>query len=201
MLVFKKEEIGSQEYNLLEHGDLFISRTFDHGLEYGLLHDWSKSNFKRHNEILSCGLTEIGFEKMDGLLPREIARQIIQHRQEGGNYFQTREGVLNLLEAVFNEQIDQRIIAEFGSEYMPVWYNFSEDTPENTKDNCSFKWHCDGGPKEHIKIMIYLNDMAEHGGNTIFSTKQVTEKLNIFTLFFCYRKIVMYVGQKTTKMI
>jgi hypothetical protein len=62
------------------------------GLEYGLLHDWARANFKRTELLCQSAITENGFEKIDEILPKHICEQVIQHRKEGGKYFESREG-------------------------------------------------------------------------------------------------------------
>jgi hypothetical protein len=29
-------------------------------------------------------------------------------------------------------------------------------------------WHCDRGPRAHLKLLVYLNDYSEHGGGTAY---------------------------------
>ena len=49
---------------------------------------------------------------------------------------------------------------------------------DNEADGDYFKrWHCDGGPSKHLKIIIYLNGHEEHGSNTAFYDKETTQKL------------------------
>jgi hypothetical protein len=36
------------------------------------------------------------------------------------------------------------------------------------QESVSFRWHCDRGPKTHLKLIVYLNATDEHGGNTEF---------------------------------
>ena len=48
----------------------------------------------------------------------------------------------------------------------------------------SFKWHCDRGPSQHLKLIVYLNPSREHGGNTEFvplpDSRRIGEKGYVF---------------------
>jgi hypothetical protein len=41
----------------------------------------------------------------------------------------------------------------------------------------SASWHCDAGPLEHLKVIIYLSDSANHDGGTAFIEKSATDVL------------------------
>ncbi len=41
----------------------------------------------------------------------------------------------------------------------------------------SSHWHCDAGPTEHLKVILYLNARSEHNGGTAFIEKPATDVL------------------------
>jgi hypothetical protein len=41
----------------------------------------------------------------------------------------------------------------------------------------SFRWHCDRGPRAHLKLLFYLNDWSEHGGGTAFLDLETTRRI------------------------
>lgn len=73
-----------------------------------------------------------------------------------------------LLTEVLAGQLDRRIVQYFGSEYLVHWLAFSVTRKAKEQASVSFRWHCDKGPSSHLKLIVYLNPTAEHGGNTEF---------------------------------
>ncbi len=64
--------------------------------------------------------------------------------------------------------VDGAIAAFFGSEYLVHWVALSLTRAAPEQASVSFRWHCDKGPSSHLKIIVYLNATASHGGNTEF---------------------------------
>lgn len=73
-----------------------------------------------------------------------------------------------LLGQVLQGQVDEMIAGFFRSEYLVHWVTFSLTRQAPEQPIVSFKWHCDKGPSSHLKLIVYLNPTAEHGGNTEF---------------------------------
>jgi hypothetical protein len=44
----------------------------------------------------------------------------------------------------------------------------SRTAPSTAPASVSFRWHCDKGPRSHLKLLVYLNDYSEHGGGTSY---------------------------------
>ncbi len=179
------KEIEGERYFLSHEGDKNIIHHFEDEHQYGCLIRHSQFHFERHGNLIDTTLNDEGFEKLNKILPAKTCKKIIRHLQEGGDYFKLKEGAMNLFESVLTENLDKKIISHFKSEYMPLWYNFTVDTWESTRNSCSFKWHCDGGPSKHLKIMVYLNAVEEHGGNTYFGTIKATQALKQLGYIFC----------------
>jgi len=76
--------------------------------------------------------------------------------------------VRRLLEASLTEEVDRQCLAFFRSEYMVYWYTLSRTAPGTAPASVSFRWHCDKGPRSHLKLLVYLNDYSEHGGGTAY---------------------------------
>jgi hypothetical protein len=79
-----------------------------------------------------------------------------------------RQWLKQLLCDVLQGRMDESIAAFFGSEYLVHWVAFSLTRQAPEQQSVSFRWHCDKGPSAHLKLIIYLNPTAEHGGNTEF---------------------------------
>lgn len=76
--------------------------------------------------------------------------------------------VRQLLEAALTEPVDRHCLAFFGSEYLVHWTTLSRTSPSREPASVSFRWHCDKGPRAHLKLLVYLNDHSEHGGGTSY---------------------------------
>jgi hypothetical protein len=80
-----------------------------------------------------------------------------------------------VLEAALVAPVHERIEHCFGSHYRVHWYFVTcTDPGEGTY---SFRWHCDKGPTQHLKLLVYLNDDSEHGGNTELLDLQTSEAI------------------------
>jgi hypothetical protein len=72
------------------------------------------------------------------------------------------------LERALTPAVDERALGFFESEYFVLWYTVSRAVPVREAGKNSFLWHCDRGPRAHLKLLLYLNDHSEHGGGTEF---------------------------------
>jgi hypothetical protein len=73
-----------------------------------------------------------------------------------------------ILASVLTDSVDQYLTGYFGSEYLVHWMTCTATAPSARGATVSFRWHCDKGPRTHIKLIVYLNGSEEHGGNTEF---------------------------------
>lgn len=79
-----------------------------------------------------------------------------------------RQWMTSLLDQVLQGPVDAAIAAYFRSEYLVHWATFALTRAAKEQESVSFHWHCDKGPSAHLKLIIYLNPTASHGGNTEF---------------------------------
>lgn len=73
-----------------------------------------------------------------------------------------------LLDRVLRDEVDAAVAGFFRSEYLVHWLALSLTRAAPEQDSVSFRWHCDKGPTAHLKLIVYLNGTASHGGNTEF---------------------------------
>lgn len=79
------------------------------------------------------------------------------------------ELVRRLAESALTPEIDAQCLGFFGSEYFIYWCTLSRTAPQaEGPASVSFMWHCDRGPRAHLKLLVYLNDYSEHGGGTSY---------------------------------
>lgn len=85
-----------------------------------------------------------------------------------------RQWMEGLLGQVLQGQVDAAIAGFFRSEYLVHWVTLALTRPAREQKIVSFRWHCDKGPTSHLKLIVYLNPTASHGGNTEFIDLQDT---------------------------
>ena len=88
-----------------------------------------------------------------------------------------------VMEAVFTEETDAKLLNFFGSEYVPYWYRMTHTEPNNAGKR-SFLWHCDKGPKKWAKILLYFTNVSDTGGNTFMLTKNTTDAISALDYTF-----------------
>lgn len=76
--------------------------------------------------------------------------------------------VRRLVDAALTSEVDAHCLEFFRSEYFVYWYTLSRTAPAEGPASVSFMWHCDRGPRAHLKLLVYLNDYSEHGGGTSY---------------------------------
>ena len=123
-----------------------------------------------------------GFELLKGLLSPAVATRLREDVTAAGEFgllkknardlhgYRVRdaEAVASLLRTVLSPHVDGPARRFFGCHYLVHWFTVSTTPPAPQPPSISFRWHCDKGPREHLKLMVYLNDAAEHGGGTAF---------------------------------
>ena len=90
---------------------------------------------------------------------------------------------MSFLDAVIPE-LDAEISTYFLSEYMPMFLRFYINKPDDDLPYAA-KWHCDAGPRKHLKLLLYLTDTVETGGNTEFLDYDTTMRLDECGYLFC----------------
>ena len=159
-----------------------VYREYDHGRRYGDYHAHCQARFKRELESApGTALQQRGFEYFTPLDETEAGgwrRELQENYSSGlikknskhleGFHVTDAVRVEELLVQVLAGSLDQRIMEYFNSEYLLHWVTFSVTRQAREQESVSFRWHCDKGPSTHLKLIVYLNPSAEHGGNTEF---------------------------------
>jgi len=159
-----------------------VYREYDVGRRYAEYHRYCQVRFGRElNPESRAALMQQGFEYFTPLDESSAARWLAElqaNHDSGllkkdskhleGFHVSDMGWVRELLTLVLAGQVDQRIAEYFGSEYLVHWLAFSVTRKATEQASVSFRWHCDKGPSCHLKLIVYLNPTAEHGGNTEF---------------------------------
>lgn len=128
----------------------------------------------------TCSLVESGFQTVEVMTALSAIEVLNSYTTPQAESFIKRDSrklkgfrILDLekIEALFTRvlstEVDALVSLYFQSEYLVHWFTLSRTAPDEPP-SVSFKWHCDKGPRQHLKLLLYLNDATEHGGGTAF---------------------------------
>ena len=79
---------------------------------------------------------------------------------------------------VFTSEVQTLLQRYFQSPFKSLWPIFDVVDSSASTHNLNTRWHLDGGAINTHKIFIYLNPVAEHGGNTVMVDLESTKKLS-----------------------
>lgn len=157
-------------------------RDFDQGRRYAEYHARCRAAFERSPmPRVDEDLGQRGFSYLRALEPAAAAAcagelttrhslQLLKKDSQDLEGFRVadRQWLRGLLAAVLQGRADESIAGFFQSEYLVHWVALSLTRAAPEQSSVSFRWHCDKGPSAHLKLIVYLNATAEHGGNTEF---------------------------------
>jgi hypothetical protein len=171
---------------------LRLSRKFDDECGYGAYHDACRARFERAQSATPDGdsnlLERRGFEHVHVMDAgtAEALRAELESRFEMQSVKKDKPELVGydiddeafrdrLITAALPAPVDDLIARHFGSEYRVHYFQVTRT--EAGGGTASFRWHCDQGPSLHLKLIVYLNDSREHGGNTEFLDLAASEAL------------------------
>ena len=148
---------------------------------YDQWHDYCRGKFKRKISPADNVLADKGVEVVRLLSAAEAAdaKALLLTKtarpsasKKGIDYadvlrFEDSGFLLPIVEKMLNSEIDKKITAIFGSEYY-VHSLVANRTMPAKESRRSFLWHGDRGPKNFLKINMFLDATADHGGTTEF---------------------------------
>ncbi|MEQ8661486.1 MAG: hypothetical protein RLW62_11750 [Gammaproteobacteria bacterium] len=158
-----------------------VYREFGERRGYDAWHAYCRTCLRRPvPDNADATLLEQGFERVRAM-SAAAAQDVIRRFVDGGTerylkrdsrklrgYRVGDDGdVTELLARALGGEVDALALRCFGAEYLVLWFTLSS-TPPGAPLSVSFRWHCDKGPRDHLKLLVYLNDGAEHGGGTAF---------------------------------
>ncbi|MBI2970618.1 MAG: hypothetical protein HYY36_07735 [Gammaproteobacteria bacterium] len=168
-----------------------VFNEFDERRGYHNYHDFCQARFTRTiPEEKDFPLADSGFqvvEVMDRthaghLLERAVAESRLgflkrDTRKLKGYRIQDQTVMETLFSSALPARVDALAARFFRSEYLIHWFTLSRTAPGKKPASVSFQWHCDKGPRAHLKLLVYLNDAEEHGGGTAFVSLRETAQL------------------------
>ena len=167
-----------------------VFQTFDETYGYDNFHRWcQESSSRSSNQESNSILNDEGIEHVkifDSTTASSHLQQILDlvqtsFRKQHIDFSETlvihdQDYLNTLFQKVLDSSVDQKLIQYFKSEYFIYWHRIGRTLP-GKESRRSLLWHCDKGPSCHLKLMLYLNDCDEHGGNTEFFNRSDTQQL------------------------
>ena len=84
--------------------------------------------------------------------------------------------LLPIVEQILSRDMDGRLVSHFRSEYFVYSITVGRTAPAR-RSRRSFLWHCDRGPRDFLKINLFLDATAEHGSTTGFIDRTASAAL------------------------
>jgi hypothetical protein len=167
-----------------------VHREFDDHRGFRAYHDACRAAFARDAKAPSAPINETGFEYLEVMSPAR-AEDLLGRATATGPLTYVKKDTRNLegfrleeprlveeiLSAALPEVVDDRAVRFFGSEYLVHWFTLTRTAPAPEQPSVSFRWHCDKGPRGHLKLLVYLNATDEHGGTTALIDLTETARL------------------------
>lgn len=150
----------------------FIHQEYDVENGYLEFHRRTKMTFSRNlnQDYVWEGLKKVQMIDENTV---HIYRDLIDH---GDSKLHDHDYRVHMLETIINPHVDKLIAGYFMSEYAPIWMRIYKNEPtENIWAPANF-WHTDSGPSKHLKVLLYLCDTEEIGGNTAYCDKFTTQR-------------------------
>ena len=177
------ETINNEEYIFIKNGSEMVHTGHDITENYAAKLSLFQSNFNQNISETSNEINEKSFLSIKNVLPPQICQKLIDNKNDKN--FNTHATLQQLLPQILNDNIDNQIKHHFKSDYAVAWCNFAEVDSSIDESGYFTKWHCDSGPSKHLKIIVYLNSVEKHGGNTFFYEKNITKALKEKGYIFC----------------
>lgn len=155
---------------------------FDNTASYNKLSDISK---KESNIKTACEFnTNLNHKSIHtSLSEKEIEDSRILIKNIENIAF--NKDIVDLIDKVLTTEIDQEIKSYFKSNYAILWYSTTSVTYDCNFNNCSAKWHCDGGPSNHLKLICYIDGEEKHKSSTLTMNENITNKLKEIGYVYC----------------
>lgn len=171
------EIINGHEYKLQPEAYKYTEEYFEVDHNYQQLNQQAMSAFTRRDECIATPLKTDHITVLRNLLPKELCQSLIEEFEQNPDGTHSPEVLSVLVPQVFTKEVDQHLISYFDSEYCIFWWSIYKVESDMDKDGYFTKWHCDGGPRKHAKVIIYLNGYDEHGSDTGYLAEKETLQL------------------------
>jgi hypothetical protein len=188
MVVFDRR--GTENMNLLKPWTwtkLDPARTkaarthFDEAGRFNQWHDLCREHFSRTPgasggelftdgvEVVRCLDAQEAATQKENLIAKAMSMASTKAAIDYADVMQFSDSafMLPVVEKMLNPTMDDKLTAILGSEYF-VYSLVVNRTFPSKESKRSFLWHCDRGPKDFLKINMFLDATSAHGGTTEF---------------------------------
>ena len=112
-----------------------------------------------------------------GLIPAEVCSDLIDRLSASPAEKVISGAIQTCTQYVFTKGVDNLLREYFDGNYHIFCsrYDKVDSTGSDYRYNC--RWHLDGGMTKTLKLFIYLNSVASHGGNTLIIDQARTQRL------------------------
>jgi len=169
--------IDEQDYLLKPYSYRNVEGYYQQVHHYQQLSSLAESNYRPEFQPFESKLLTDQYTNVEKLLPTELCSALIEEFDRDPDGIKSPHVLEVLLPQIFTEQVDKQVTNYFNSNYAVFWWSIYRVDATTDETDYYSKWHCDGGPNKHLKLLIYLNDSEEHGSKTGFLPVSVTDKL------------------------
>ncbi len=162
-----------------------VYREFDEQRGFAAYNEFCRRQYSGEALPQPGALARAGFEYLDVMSP-ESAQHMLDSVSKNAPLTQVKKNTYNLegfriqdpgeIQCILTDAlpaaVTERAEAYFASHFLVYWFTVSRTAPAAQQKSVSFRWHCDKGPRHHLKLLVYLNATAEHGGNTAFLSSE-----------------------------
>lgn len=176
-IVTKSVFINEKEYILQPGAEGITIEFFENHHKYGELGKNAENNFTLAEECIKTSLLSDHKKIFPNFLDQSLCESLITEFENDPVGIQDSRVLEAIIPQVLTEELDREIMSYFNSEYSIFWWSIYKVENSLEKKGYFTKWHCDGGPQKHLKVIIYLNGHDEHGSDTGFVDESTTNKL------------------------
>lgn len=111
------------------------------------------------------------------LVPVELCSFLIDLLSSSPDEKTYSEALQKCTQHVFTKEVDDLLREYFDGSYHVFCSRYDKVDSTGSDYSYSCRWHLDGGIPKTLKLFIYLNSVASHGGNTLIIDQARTQKL------------------------
>ena len=112
-----------------------------------------------------------------GLVPAALCSYLIELLSSSYAEENYSEAIQKCTQYVFTKEVDNLLREYFDGSYHVFCSRYDKVDGTGSDYSYSCRWHLDGGIPKTLKLFIYLNSVASHGGNTLIIDQARTQKL------------------------
>ena len=125
-----------------------------------------------------------GLEKLN-IFDKPYCKRLISIMENDWEQTNNLQFNRTVLEAILTPNLTDRLRGFFGCNFIPQWMRWYKNDSIDPERPYAFYWHCDGGPRAHLKLLLYLNSSQVSGGNTLFLSREQTKAFEEIGYVFC----------------